>query len=206
MQEYLERENLRIHALAPLPLLAWLGWRTQRAQGLAALSNIQGSPRFDLLSPPAKRPRFEAGHKYLHRLEYRESSSAGDAGIVLDVRPSPDTSDAPLLFVTQGGESVDLPNYCKLYLATEIWNDRQVEEVIHDVTYEIDRLRNEKNARRIHLAFACSGALAILVGRFLHPYQPIGLYEHDPSPGGSPRYVHVIDLPDVPASDRPSAT
>lgn len=56
----------------------------------------------------------------------------------------------------------------------------------------LDDLRRNHAIQRIHLAFACPAALALLVGRELHSWTPVLLYDYQPSAG--PAYEYIVTL------------
>ncbi|MBK8230636.1 MAG: SAVED domain-containing protein [Candidatus Eisenbacteria bacterium] len=63
--------------------------------------------------------------------------------------------------------------------------------ILADVLWLFRQLRDERAVTRFHLALATSAPLAFFIGRELHPFIPIDLYEHDPDTS-SYRYVTTL--------------
>lgn len=195
----LKRDHQQLFAMAPLSLAAWIGWYTRYVQGLKVLAENRQEGRFHIFSPPIG-DEFEPGYLIFHKPERIPVPSTNaqvyDAAVLVDVRPNPDRSSSPIPFKTAGGTSVEFSQYLKLASEPnfQLADDQQVADIIHDLRLVLNDLRDNYDIRRIHLGLAVPSALAILIGRELHPWNPVLVYEYTPGSEPGPTYDYVVTL------------
>lgn len=196
--ELVDPECDTIYPRAPLSLALWLGWHTrQRARPLAVIGLFAGKmSTFRVDSEMIDRRRREA-------LELERpidltgeappegaARRADEALVIIDVRPEPDSSSrAPNLW---RGEASVFPGQLYKLVSPRgfILSEDNLAEVLADVLWLLQELR-ESGVKRFHLALATPIALAFFIGRELHPFIPVDLYEHDPETS-SYRYVTTL--------------
>ncbi len=196
--EAIKKDRQQIFAFAPLPVAAWIGWYGRYGKGMQAIG-YDREAGFEAFSPPRTEespdPALAFFVEPVRIVGTREDS--GDAAVLIDVRPSPDRSSSALPFFDRAGRKVEFTRYIKLMSEPgfRLRDDEQVARIVHDVLVVLDGLRQDHSVQRIHLAFACPSALAILIGRELHSWTPVLLYQDVSNAETGRSYQHVIDLP-----------
>ena len=116
-----------------------------------------------------------------------------EAFILLDIRPQPDLSGRALPLWSQAGKQIRPGHLYKLASnhGFEI-TPKNLPLILADVLWLFRQLRDERAVTRFHLALATSAPLAFFIGRELHPFIPVDVYEHDPHTS-SYRYVTTLE-------------
>lgn len=183
--------SLYVFGFAPLSLFAYIGWRTHYWYVVAIAQSSDRSSMFELESTKMSSQR---ELMLLKLAEHEDPSLAGATTIVLDVRPDAGAGQPPP-FVQRDGTPLQVKSSLKLYTEGrfELQASADVDSVIHDLSLVLHELRNRKKdpVHDFHVALSCPGALALLVGRALHPFAPVSLYEYDPS---TPCYEYVTTI------------
>lgn len=198
--EKLRVDEQQIFAMASLSVAAWIGWYGRYAKGLKVVG-YDREAGFQVFSPPARYDVLEPGLVFfdepVRAVAEQLDAKSLDAAILLDVREHPDRSPSLLPFRHDtGGQAIRFAQALKLVCEPgfRLDGDEQVAAIIHDLGVVLDGLRRDHGIQRVHLAFACPAALAMLVGRVLHPWTPVLLYDYQPLAELGPAYEHVITL------------
>lgn len=189
-----QRAGLYFFMYAPLSLAAFTGWVTRYAEKVVALSLPPGQS--ELLELDWGGSIEEGLQRDLVLLEILKThaSEGADAALIVDVRPRPDRS-LDVTFVDAHGSELSFRQVAKLVSSEgfRLTTGEEVDDIIHDLELTIRDLRAGGMAH-IHIGLACPSALAILIGRALHPYAPVTLYEYAPNAEGGRRYEYIRDL------------
>lgn len=193
-----------LYPRAPLSFSAWLGWQLRQSVGQPVVLGlyddlltpfsvnssdiVHNSTEPILLEPPISMtpPSDDTAPP-----EFTEQRP-GEALILLDVRPKPDLSSRALHLWSRDNRQVHPEYQYKLASSHgfEITPDNFI-GILADVLWLFRSLRDERGVTRFHLALATSVPLAFFVGRELHAFIPVDLYEHDPDTS-SYRYVTTL--------------
>lgn len=193
-----------LYPRAPLSLVAWLGWYLRQRPGHLVVLGLFGG----LLSP------YSAASSELRRDADEPSilqrpialtfpGDAEDAAapaqrrldeafILLDIRPNSDSSSRALPLWSIDQKPVYPEHTYKLASNPGFQiTPENLHDILTDVLWLFRSLRDERGITRFHLALATSAPLAFFVGREIHGFIPIDLYEHDP---GTSSYRFVTTL------------
>lgn len=177
---------------ALLSILAWVGWyiRYKPAKNLALVHQEGGTGEYSEYLVDAVESRIDREQtspsitEVVDTKQTEEPSRLGaethDALVLVDIRREPDGSERAPSFIDKAGNPVPAALAVKLVSNPGFrLTPDNASTVLSDVVWLLRDLRNS-GYNRIHLAMACPGVLAFLIGRHLHPFSPVEIYEYYP--------------------------
>lgn len=191
------RTGTALFPRAPLSLLAWLGWYT-RTRDLEIHNLFEGRHEgFRAESSEIKREIRELG--ILKRVELNLRGLAegseqlpDDALVVIDIRREVHLGAEMIPLYAENAAQI-VPAH-RFKLASSVGFrviPENIVDLLGDILWLFRELGKTRGVKCFHVAFATSAPLAFFVGRELHAFRPVKLYEYDPS---GPCYRYVTGL------------
>lgn len=194
------KPDVAVYAHASLSLMAWLGWSTRHHNHpISVLGRFQGAlegysteilKRIDgsIVEPQQLDMPIEVSFSDLPE---GTKPASHEAAVIVEIRSDPDLKRSAPGFYR--GDTKIVPELAYRLASPRhfVVDQDNIQTVVGDVRWFLDRLRQEKDIQRFHLALAAPNPVAFLIGRLLHPFTPVELYEYDPT---GPAYRWVVSL------------
>lgn len=181
--------DVAIFARAPLSLMTWLGWKTRQHshritilglhEGMISAYPTESAGRIDrsITEPRVFAPPFPVSFAYGAEV----TRVSREAALIIDIRPEPDMNGRAPIFYR--GDTVVVPEHAYKFVSNRGFTitPENVSTILGDVCWLLNEIKLTRDIQRFHIALATSNPAAFLIGRLLHPFAPVELYEYDPA-------------------------